>query len=190
MRHLVLGGARSGKSKFAENLCDSWLNSKRSNSNVVYIATATAGDDEMRQRIQFHQQTRNQDWQLIEEPFYLSDILSKLTRDSIVLIDCLTLWLSNWLCTHDVESFAQEKSAFVDQLLNFQGKIVIVSNEVGSGIVPMGELSRQFSDQAGWLNQAIANIVDKVHLIVAGCPLVLKDKQPLSTDYKPGKDAC
>lgn len=178
MIHFVIGGARSGKSKFAETIC---IDLSQENgiaaveSKMTYVATATAGDDEMRQRIQHHQQSRNSHWHLIEEPFYLSDIFSQVDAKSVVLIDCLTLWLSNWLCSHDLESFEQEKAAFVDQLLSFKGDIVIVSNEVGSGIVPMGELSRQFSDQAGWLNQAIASIASKVSLVVAGCPLVLKD---------------
>ncbi len=173
MIHLVLGGARSGKSRHAESLAQS------SDLPVSYIATATAGDDEMKRRIAHHQATRPQHWQLIEEPFYLSRHLARFSQQAeaqnhFLLVDCLTLWLSNWLCTNDAEAFQLEKEAFVNGLLKLRNPITIVSNEVGSGIVPMGALSRDFVDQAGWLNQAVARIADKVTLVVAGCPLEIK----------------
>jgi adenosylcobinamide kinase / adenosylcobinamide-phosphate guanylyltransferase len=170
--HLVLGGARSGKSRFAESRVA--INQKP----VIYVATATTGDDEMRQRIAHHKASRPQDWLLVEEPFSLSEIISQYgSQNTNLIIECMTLWLTNWLCTHDVESWQEEKNLFIDALIKSKANIVIVSNEVGSGVVPMGELSREFADQSGWLNQALAQIADQVTLVVAGCPLVLKPQQ-------------
>lgn len=169
MIHLVIGGARSGKSTFAESLA--------TNSNdVVYIATATAGDEEMKKRIQHHQQSRPKDWQLIEETLYLSQVIQRESSQTL-LIDCMTLWLTNWLCSDQNENWAQEKHHFIEQLQNYSSDIIIVSNEVGSGIVPLGELSREFVDQAGWLNQALAKVADQVTLVVAGLPIALKTQQ-------------
>ncbi|NVK87593.1 MAG: bifunctional adenosylcobinamide kinase/adenosylcobinamide-phosphate guanylyltransferase [Gammaproteobacteria bacterium] len=175
MIHLVLGGARSGKSKYAEALAQELA--EQTKQAVHYIATATIGDAEMRERIAHHQASRPTHWQLTESPFYLSAPI-QAASNQIIIIDCLTLWLSNWLCNHDSEGFEEEKVAVVDKLLSFSGNCIIVSNEVGSGIVPMGALSRQFADHAGWLNQAIANVADKVTLVVAGCPLTLKEPSP------------
>ncbi len=178
MIHLVLGGARSGKSRYAETLAEN------SRLPVTYVATATAGDDEMKQRIAHHQQSRPAHWQLIEEPFNLSEQLNRLSKQhaaqkNYLLIDCLTLWLSNWLCTNDSEAYQQEKEAFINALLRLSCPITLVSNEVGSGIVPLGALSRDFVDQAGWLNQALASIANEVTLVVAGCPLSIKQSPPI-----------
>ena len=167
MMHLILGGARSGKSGYAESLLNNF-------QQVTYIATATGGDDEMRERIKHHKASRPDHWQLIEEPFYLSTHLETIASDQVLIIDCMTLWLSNWLCSNDESSWQEEKSLFINVLLKRQQPVFIVSNEVGSGVIPMGELSRQFVDQAGWLNQALAQVADKVTLVVAGCPLQLK----------------
>ena len=111
---------------------------------------------------------------MIEEPFYLSRQLESIADDQVLIIDCMTLWLSNWLCSHDDTSWQEEKSLFINALLKRQQPVFIVSNEVGSGVIPMGELSRQFVDQAGWLNQALSQVADKVTLVVAGCPLSIK----------------
>ena len=171
MINLVIGGARSGKSSYAEKLA------VETQKEIIYIATATTGDDEMRDRIKHHQQSRPEKWMLIEEPFNLSDvILNHSSRNLTLIIECMTLWLTNWLCTNDVENWQQEKEAFIDALITCKSEIIIVSNEVGSGIVPMGELSRDFVDQAGWLNQALTQVADKATLVVAGCPLILKDE--------------
>ena len=167
MIHLVIGGARSGKSHFAETLA------KKTADAVVYIATATAGDDEMKERIAHHQQTRPKEWQLVEETLYLSNIIQQQSNKTL-LIDCMTLWLSNWLCSDQPESWSQEKQKFIHQLVDYKSDIIIVSNEVGSGIIPLGKLNRAFVDQAGWLNQAIAKIANKVTLVVAGLPVSLK----------------
>ncbi len=169
MIHLVIGGARSGKSKFAEDLAS------KSADEVVYIATATAGDIEMENRIQHHQQSRPKEWQLVEETLYLSSVI-KQQRNKTLIIDCMTLWLTNWLCSEQVENWPEETQEFINQLNNYPSDIIIVSNEVGSGIIPLGELSRTFVDQAGWLNQSIAKAADKVTLVVAGLPVVLKSE--------------
>lgn len=183
MIQLVLGGARSGKSSYAESLAEKLSN------NVQYIATASADDSEMQARIIHHQSNRPTHWNLIEEKFLLSQTLEKILINSkrdktasktVILVDCLTLWLSNWLCrleadAADLDDWHVEKNHFIEQLKNSTIPIILVSNEVGSGIVPMGELSRQFVDQAGWLNQAIADIAEQVILVVAGIPLILKE---------------
>ncbi|WMS86079.1 bifunctional adenosylcobinamide kinase/adenosylcobinamide-phosphate guanylyltransferase [Pleionea litopenaei] len=172
MIHLVLGGARSGKSHFAETLASNLT--QDTHQPVTYLATATMGDDEMIERISQHKLSRPNHWRLVEEPFHLAEAIASNENSSVILLDCMTLWLSNWLCSHDPEAFTLERDALIDELLKRQKPIVIVSNEVGSGIVPMGELSRQFADQAGWLNQALAAIATEVTLVVAGCPLTLK----------------
>ncbi len=168
MIHLVIGGARSGKSGYAEQLA------KESGKQVFYIATATADDDEMQQRIEHHKNSRPQEWELIEESSFLAKVIDNISDDQVVLIDCLTLWLSNWLCCEDISEWKKQKELFLNLLKNSNKDIYIVSNEVGSGIVPMGELSRLFVDEAGWLNQAVARVANEVTLVVAGCPVRLK----------------
>ncbi|QSX34406.1 bifunctional adenosylcobinamide kinase/adenosylcobinamide-phosphate guanylyltransferase [Shewanella avicenniae] len=171
MIHLVIGGARSGKSRFAEQLI-----MQSGCASPVYIATATAGDNEMAQRIRHHQQQRaNSDaaWQLLECPLALAETLTSLSgRQQPVLVDCLTLWLTNQLLA-DVD-MQQCRSALCQAVAHFDGELVLVTNEVGAGIVPLGELSRRFVDEAGWLNQQLASIADQVTLVVAGLPLTLK----------------
>ncbi|PIE42784.1 MAG: bifunctional adenosylcobinamide kinase/adenosylcobinamide-phosphate guanylyltransferase [Gammaproteobacteria bacterium] len=201
MIYLVLGGARSGKSSYAESLA------KRLSDKVVYMATASAEDPEMRARIALHQSERPEHWGLIEEKFFLSRELERIVVNSetnqtasgsVILIDCLTLWLSNWLClsesdSADFDSWSAEKNSFIEQLKKTTCPIILVSNEVGSGIVPMGELSRQFVDQAGWLNQAIAAVAEEVVLVVAGLPITLKGySRNLSkeTVKDSGRQAC
>jgi adenosylcobinamide kinase / adenosylcobinamide-phosphate guanylyltransferase len=183
MIQLVLGGARSGKSSYAESQAD------KLSDQVIYIATAGADDVEMKQRIANHQSSRPSHWRLIEEKFLLSEVLKNLidcwepnkqVSRPVILIDCLTLWLSNWLCRFqdeqgELNEWEREKANFMEQLQRLPVPILLVSNEVGSGIVPMGELSRQFVDQAGWLNQAIAKVSERVVLVAAGLPLMLKD---------------
>jgi len=177
MIHFVTGGARSGKSQFAENLSE--VLSKTQQRQLVYVATATIYDDEMRQRIDLHKHRRDENWLLIEEPQHLAQCLQNIPEQSVVLIDCMTLWLTNWLCSENFDEFAAQKQQFLELLTTkFADEnncdCIIVSNEVGSGIVPMGELSRDFVDHAGWLNQAIAKLADEATLVVAGLPLKLK----------------
>lgn len=167
MLQLVLGGARSGKSRFAEN------QAKQSGLEVIYIATAQALDDEMRSRIQHHIDSRPP-WPTVEEPIALAEALVKEdAAGRFLLVDCLTLWLTNLLLAED-GVFEREVSAFISVLPTLQANVVLVSNEVGLGVIPMGELSRKYVDEAGRLNQRIAEIADKVTFCAAGLPLTLK----------------
>ena len=168
MRELILGGARSGKSTLAEQRAHS------SGLSVVYLATATAGDAEMARRIAHHQAHRPQTWHLVEEPIHLAHALKTHTSENhCVLVECLTLWLTNLLTAGEV-SMQQEKTALLEMLPTLPGNIILVSNEVGMGVVPMGELSRRFIDEAGRLHQQLAAICDRVGLVVAGLEQQLK----------------
>jgi adenosylcobinamide kinase/adenosylcobinamide-phosphate guanylyltransferase len=167
---LVLGGARSGKSRFAEGLIAAHP------GRPVYLATAQAGDAEMAERIRRHRARRGDAWTTLEEPLELPRALASATRDNAaVLVDCLTLWLSNLMAAgRTVES---ETQALLDVLPQLQAPIVFVSNEVGLGIVPDNALARAFRDQAGFLHQAIAAAADRVYFVAAGLPLLLKKEQ-------------
>lgn len=169
MRSLILGGARSGKSALAERIAaDTGL-------EVVYVATAQALDAEMAARIAHHHAQRPAHWHSVEEPLALADALRAHARaDRCVLVDCLTLWLSNLLGDADGERYARERQALLDVLPDLPGSIVLVSNEVGLGIVPLGELSRRFVDDAGRLHQALAAVCERVLFVAAGLPLALK----------------
>ena len=182
MIHLVLGGARSGKSRFAESLV---MQRVSDNKNItgslqlecLYFATAEALDSEMAARIEQHQlsrQTEAIDWRTIESPLALSAALKRnVQHSSLVLIDCLTLWLTNHLL-QGADNWQAVKAEFLLTIAELPGEIILVSNEVGCGIVPMGEISRRFVDEAGWLHQDIAAIADRVTLVTAGLPLRLK----------------
>lgn len=167
MIRLILGGARSGKSRQAEQLADA------SGHDVLYIATAQAYDDEMQARIQRHRDERPAHWLTLEEPLQLAAaILAHQAPERCLLIDCLTLWTTNQLLAQaDMQA---EREALCAALANARGEIILVSNETGMGVVPMGELSRRFSDEAGWLNQSVAALADQVLLMVAGIPLLVK----------------
>jgi adenosylcobinamide kinase/adenosylcobinamide-phosphate guanylyltransferase len=174
---LVLGGARSGKSAHAENLavaCD---------LPVTYVATCNTNiqvyDAEFAERIQQHKNRRPAHWQLVEEPFFLTDTLKKYaSKDRCIIVDCLTLWLAQWLCPDcnppQDKSWEVERLLFVETLPKLPGEIILVSNEVGMGIVPLGEINRRFQDEQGRLNQAVAKICSKVVFMAAGLPLKLK----------------
>lgn len=169
MKELILGGARSGKSALAERLA------LQSSDRVIYLATATAGDGEMSERIRQHQQRRPAHWLLVEEPVELAATLQHhADEDSTILVDCLTLWLSNLLAAETDSLFAQQRSALLECLPTLPGRILFVSNEVGMGVVPMGELTRRFVDEAGRLHQELAQICDRVTMVVAGLPQVFK----------------
>jgi adenosylcobinamide kinase/adenosylcobinamide-phosphate guanylyltransferase len=173
MRTLILGGARSGKSALAERLAS------ESVREVVYIATAQAGDEEMAARIAHHRMRRPASWLGVEEPMHLADALRDNAReDRCVLVDCLTLWLSNLLGDTGPQRFEQERSLLLDALPNLPGDVLMVSNEVGLGIVPMGALTRRFVDEAGRLHQSIAAISERVLFVAAGIPLVMKGTLP------------
>jgi adenosylcobinamide kinase/adenosylcobinamide-phosphate guanylyltransferase len=166
---LVIGGRRSGKSRFAEGLVT------RSGLSRVYLATAGAGvgDDEMRERIAAHRARRGEGWQTVEEPLQLAAAVGRASAPNrAVLVDCLTLWLANLMeAERDLEA---ETGALIAALAAAPGPVVIVSNEVGAGIVPMNGLARRYSDAHGVLNQQVAAAVGRVVLMTAGLPLQLK----------------
>lgn len=167
---LVLGGARSGKSGYAEQVA------KASGKSVIYIATAEARDSEMRERIAKHQAQRPKSWQLIEEPLQLAKMLQTHSQtDNCMLVDCLTLWLCNCLFGENPTPWAETKAELIETLGQLPGQVILVSNEVGCGVIPMGEINRQYVDEAGWLHQAIAATAAKVTLVTAGLPMTLKD---------------
>ena len=171
--HLILGGARSGKSAFAEQLA------KDGNLPVTYIATAQVYDDEFKQRVQHHKDRRPKDWQIIEAPFNLAETLIEYTSQGrCIIVDCLTLWLAQCICPDcappEGVNWQNECAKFLTQLESFEGNLILVSNEVGMGIVPLGEINRQFQDEQGRLNQAVARLADEVSFIAAGLPLRLK----------------
>lgn len=169
---LVLGGARSGKSRHAEALC------RATGLDRVYIATAQAHDDEMRTRIADHRSQRADDgWQTVEEQHDLSSALVReLEPQTIVLVDCLTLWLTNRLLAE--APMDEEFDRLIDTLAVRRGPVVLVSNETGLGIVPENALARRFSDLQGRLNQRLAALATHVHFVAAGLPLTLKDPAP------------
>lgn len=169
MRTLILGGARSGKSALAERLA------KASGHEVVYIATAQAHDEEMAERIAHHRAQRPAHWRSVEEPLALADALREHARPGrCVLVDCLTLWLSNLLGHADAARLAGEREALLLALPSLTGQVLLVSNEVGLGVVPMGELTRRFVDEAGRLHQSLAVQCERVLFVAAGLPLALK----------------
>jgi len=173
MRTLILGGARSGKSALAERLA---ADSRR---EVAYIATAQAGDREMAARIAHHRARRPQQWLCVEEPLHLADVMREYAReDRCILVDCLTLWLSNLLGDADMRGFERERDRLLDVLPILPGDVLMVSNEVGLGIVPMGELTRRFVDEAGRLHQAVAAVSERVVFVAAGLPFAFKGTLP------------
>lgn len=176
MKTLILGGVRSGKSRLAEQRASA------SGLAVTYLATATAGDEEMQRRIEKHRADRPSGWQVIEEPLALADALRNHARaDGLILVDCLTLWLTNLLLDLDPTRFETERAALLDTLPTLPGELVMVSNETGLGVVPMGELTRRYCDEAGRLHQALAQLCDRVVFTVAGLPHFLKGEPWTST---------
>ncbi len=163
----VLGGARSGKSLYAEGLVEGA-------GGGLYLATAEAGDAEMAARIEDHKKRRGPDWTTIEEPLDVTGALNRhAAPERPVLVDCLTLWLANVMAAgRDVES---EIQALVDCLGSLGGPVVLVSNEVGMGIVPDNALARSYMDHAGRMNQAVGEAADRVVVMTAGLPQTLKE---------------
>lgn len=173
MIELVLGGARSGKSRYAEQQAiDSGL-------PVLYLATAEAGDAEMRARIAHHRQRRPAEWQTLEEPVDLAGaIRTHANPECCLLIDCLTLWLSNVLFDRrgsiQEQLFAAQRAALLAVLRECKGRVIMVSNEVGLGVVAADAMTRRFVDEAGFLHQELAQICGRVVLVTAGLPQRLK----------------
>lgn len=169
MKQLILGGARSGKSRYAEQ------QAAKSNKPVIYIATATAGDEEMQQRILMHQQQRPNHWQLIEEPIKLSDALKRNDNtQSCLLVDCLTLWLSNCMVLNDEVFLAKQQDDLVKTMAELKSDIILVSNEVGQGVVPTNKLARKFIDESGRLHQRLAQSCEQVIFLTAGIAQIIK----------------
>jgi adenosylcobinamide kinase / adenosylcobinamide-phosphate guanylyltransferase len=164
---LVLGGARSGKSSFAQRLAE------KATGELIYIATAQAFDGEMAARIARHQAERGPRWQTVECPVNLGGTIAvHQEANKTILVDCLTLWLNNlMLGDHNIEAAI---SSLKTAIVGSASHIIMVSNEVGQGIVPDNALARRFRDEAGWLNQALATIADDVWVITAGIPQPLK----------------
>lgn len=181
MNELILGGARSGKSLLAEQ------RAAQSGLRVVYLATAEARDGEMQRRIAHHRERRPADWGCVEEALELPARLQSLAApDTCILVDCLTLWLTNLLFAGHAAAQAEageavacpllagHTKALIDTLPRLPGQVILVTNEVGWGIVPMHPVSRLFADEQGRLNQRVAAVCDRVTLVAAGLPLTLK----------------
>jgi adenosylcobinamide kinase/adenosylcobinamide-phosphate guanylyltransferase len=179
MNVLVTGGVRSGKSHYAEQYA-AHLGAKG-----TYIATAQIHDDEMRTRVRGHYDRRVAsavEWETVEEPYHLSEVLIA-SDDPIILVDCLTLWLSNWLLFYDyeqqqdAEQLVQKKiNELTQALATRSGDTILVTNEVGYGIVPEYKLGRQFRDLSGLMNQQVARVCEQVFLVTSGIPIELKSK--------------
>jgi adenosylcobinamide kinase/adenosylcobinamide-phosphate guanylyltransferase len=169
MKTLILGGVRSGKSRLAEAMAAA------SGAEVGYLATAAAGDDEMRERIAAHKARRPARWQSHEEPIFLARALQQQARaGACLLVDCLSLWVTNLLLDEDPGSTEREIDALLAFLPHCPGELIMVSNESNLGVVPMGELSRRYCDRLGLLHQDVARQCDRVILTVAGLPHYLK----------------
>jgi adenosylcobinamide kinase / adenosylcobinamide-phosphate guanylyltransferase len=170
VKELILGGVRSGKSRLAER------RARDSGRPVTYVATARPSDDpEMIERIAAHRARRPADWRLVEEPTGLAGCLrSRALAGHVMVIECLTLWLTNLLLLSDAQALERERDAFVAAVGEARGDLILVSNETGLGVVPPGELTRRFIDEMGALHQRLAALCDRVSLMVAGLPLIVK----------------
>lgn len=175
---LILGGARSGKSTYAERLA------RQSGRRVTVIATALPLDDEMAARIRAHREGRPPEWETVEAPYDLATALQTAAMtDRFVIVDCLTLWATNHLCPQESNGtdglpsrWLAARCALLESISSVAGEVVVVSNEIGWGVVPMGASTRRFVDELGWLNQAVAARCGTVTLLAAGLPVRLKER--------------
>ncbi len=173
MKELILGGVRSGKSRYAEQR----VRELQQDGELLYLATATAQDEEMVARIAHHQQQRGDGWRLLEQPVALAQTLQQeATVGRIVLVECLTLWLTNLLMAGDESLLQREQQALLEVLPTLPATILLVSNETGLGVVPMDPLSRRFCDEAGRLHQQLAALCNRVTWVVAGIPQTIKQE--------------
>lgn len=167
---LVLGGAGSGKSQWAETLV------REASEDRIYIATARVWDDEMRQKVDRHRVQRGPGWKTIEAPMHIERALMQTKPQQVVLLDCATMWLSNHLLEEN--DLAEEEHRLLESLAKCPGSVVVVSNEVGMSVVPENALARRFRDAQGALNQKLAARAGLVVAVMAGLPMVLKGKLP------------
>lgn len=185
MKQLILGGARSGKSALAQTIAVQQADARKErglDTQLVYLATCdnSAADNEMQTRIARHKAERDERWTLVEADADLATTLKSIAKENtIILVDCLTLWLTRCLLVDEDLSKAlifwqQQKEALLAAVKSLPGEILFISNEVGQGVIPMGALSRTFVDEAGFLHQALASQCDRVVFTVAGLPMVLK----------------
>lgn len=169
MKTLLLGGVRSGKSRYAAELA------RELSLPVTLIVTGAALDEEMERRIEAHRASRPADWIVVEEPTRIAAALLSAARPHrIIIIDCLTLWLTNLLCSDDAHALRRESDRLLETLPTLPGHCIMVANEVGLGIIPVNDLARRFSDEAGALHQALALQCERVILMVAGLPVTVK----------------
>ncbi|MGO2355083.1 MAG: bifunctional adenosylcobinamide kinase/adenosylcobinamide-phosphate guanylyltransferase [Marinomonas foliarum] len=169
MKHLVLGGVRSGKSAYAEEQVASF------NKAVCYVATSQIWDEEMAERVRLHQVSRPKEWRVIEEPLALAELLASLnTPEQAVIVECFSLWVTNLLCLEDEARLEEERQALLKAVEAFEGDLVLVSSEVGLGVMPMNALARRFGDELGSINQKLAKLTDRVTFVAAGLPMQLK----------------
>ena len=166
---LILGGVRSGKSRYAGELA------RAHGGAVTVIATGAAQDAEMAARIEAHRANRPPHWAVVEEPLHLASALrAAAAADRVIVVDCLTLWLSNLLCLEDEAALRRESASLIETLPALGGDCILISNEVGFGIIPVSALARRFGDEAGALHQRLAALCHRVVLMLAGLPLALK----------------
>lgn len=171
MVELILGGVRSGKSREAQQ------RAVASTMSVTYLATATADDEEMKSRIEHHQGERPAQWRTLEEPLHLTDcLINEAHPNRCIIVDCLTLWLSNWLMRGKAgeREYQGERDHLLQVLPELEGRLIFVSNETNQGVIPVTELARRFCDEAGHLHQRLAAVSDRVSLMVAGIALDVK----------------
>jgi adenosylcobinamide kinase / adenosylcobinamide-phosphate guanylyltransferase len=169
MKTLILGGVRSGKSRYAEELA------RAQAGPVTVIVTASAQDAEMAARVEAHRRGRPATWRVVEEPTRLAAALDGAAGAAgVIIVDCLTLWLSNLLCGDDADAVRRETTQLYETLPDLAGEVVLIANEVGLGIIPVSPLGRRFGDEAGALHQRLATACDRVVLMVAGLPLAVK----------------
>jgi len=175
MKIFITGGARSGKSRYSQKLAESMTDFP------LLIATAYPTDEEMKRRIEMHKKDRNENWETIEEPLDISLSIKNLDKNKhhVVVIDCLTVWLSNLFLFYneDIEKIRSKTDEFIKTAKDLTFDFIMISNEVGMGIVPENKLARSFRDELGLFNQKLASISDEVILIVAGIPLIIKGRK-------------